>query len=461
MKRSSIVSLCLLVAAAIGLTVLFIVLKQEEKKPQEPEKVKFFTVTEIDVKRVNRIALRSNVYEAEFRGEGEIWYHETDLLNQISVSMILNLLSNLRAIAKVEDPASEEEYGLDAPASVLEAYDGETRLVRIELGDRVPTKDYYYARFNDEKTVYTVSSGYTNVLMKDRSYFARAVKMPSIAGIKYIEEVSLSGDLFPGFRAVKDANSRYSYAGGVMSWHFEEPYQSRWEADVINGSWGDQLEFYLNIRPEETVTVRPDQFAEYGLSRPAASLTVRYTNEAQTEHNSYTLHIGSQNPDTGAYYARIEGLDVLLVLSRAKVELMCKVDVFNCTYRSLFYPNVQVFRSITVSAGEITHVFTHKNEDGTDRYFLDGEELDSGGALAWAQQLIALKATAFDPSEIPDAEPILTIAVEVEDSEKFGNMTARIYRGDNGSDIIERLGVCDCTIDSRAVDDFINTMTTY
>ena len=37
-------------------------------------------------------------------------------------------------------------------------------------------------------------------------------------------------------------------------------------------------------------------------------------------------------------------------------------------------------------------------------------------------------------------------------------MTIRIFRGEEGKDIVERLGVCDCTIDSRAVDDFIKML---
>ena len=47
MKRSSIISLCLLIAAAVGLTVLFIVLKNRENKPAEPGKEEFFTVKTI------------------------------------------------------------------------------------------------------------------------------------------------------------------------------------------------------------------------------------------------------------------------------------------------------------------------------------------------------------------------------------------------------------------------------
>lgn len=142
MKRSSMISLGLLVVAAIGLTVLFILLKNKDNKPTEPGKEEFFTVKTINVESVDRIVLKSTLYDAVFTRQEDTWYNDTDFLNQSAVSQIPDsLLANLRAIAKVENPAADSEYGLDAPSAVLTAYAGETQLVCIELGNKVPTKN--------------------------------------------------------------------------------------------------------------------------------------------------------------------------------------------------------------------------------------------------------------------------------------------------------------------------------
>ena len=115
MKRSSIISLGLLIA------VLFIVLKNKENKPTDPEKENFFTVKTIDVGNVDRISLKSTLNDAVFTKQEDTWYNDADLLNQSAVTQIPeSLLANLRAIAKVDNPATDEEYGLDAPAAVLE-----------------------------------------------------------------------------------------------------------------------------------------------------------------------------------------------------------------------------------------------------------------------------------------------------------------------------------------------------
>ena len=61
-------------------------------------------------------------------------------------------------------------------------------------------------------------------------------------------------------------------------------------------------------------------------------------------------------------------------------------------------------------------------------------------------------------SETPAEEPILTIVVEPANPQKLNRIETRIFRGENGTDIVERLGVCDCTMDSRSVDAFIQAI---
>ena len=220
----------------------------------------------------------------------------------------------------------------------------------------------------------------------------------------------------------------------------------------------NQLEYYLSIHPEDMRTAKPDEFAEYGLDNPGATLTVRYSNDSGTEQNSYTIYIGNQIEETGSYYARLKGMDALLVLSYAKVHMLCDVDVFQNTYHAVFYPSIRTFSKVTVRAGRALQVFTHEVKDGADIYLLNGREITNADALSWAQAVVSLKTASFRPTETPESEPILTITVEVEDKTRFKDMTIRIFRGEEGKDIVERLGVCDCTIDSRAVDDFIKML---
>ncbi len=461
MKRANIVRLSILIAAAVILTVVFVLLKKKADDPAEEEKIKYLTVTTIDVNRVDRISIQNEYYSGVFTKQGDSWNCESDILSQKVIWQIPdNLLSNLRAIAKVDNPAADSEYGLDNPSAVLEAYAGEERLVRIELGDKVPTKTYYYCRFNGDKTVYTVSASYASLMVRERAYYTETISMPKIPDIKNVQEVILTGDLFPAFHAVKDTENPYDYSGaGLFPWRFEEPYRASWDADVINGPWMDQLEWYINPYAEEIRRVKPDEYAQYGLVNPKATLTVRYSDDTETESMSYTLMVGDQDPETGNYYARLQGVDAVLVMTQLRIRNMCEFDVFSSTYHSIVYPGIQVVSKVTAKAGDLTMVFTHeRTEAEEDVYYLNGTQIVGKDALAWAQAVMAMKTSGFRQNDTPTVEPVLTFEIEPFDPSKNKPITVRIYDDPSGNDIVERRGVCDCTMDSRLVDEFIRYM---
>ena len=461
MKRASIVRLSLLIVAAAALTVVFLVLKKQKENPTNGDQVTYFTVTTIDVNSVDRISLKSTRYEGEFKKDGETWVSDTDLLNQkIILQFPDQLLSNLRAIAKVDNPSSDAEYGLENPSAVLEAYAGSERLVRIELGDKVPTKDCYYCRFNGEKPVYTVAENYGRLMLKDRSYYVDTITLPSIPDIKNIQEITLTGELFPEFHAIKLEKNPYDYSGAnLFPWIFTKPYRAQWDADVINGPWMDQLEWYLRIYTDGVRNVKPDEFAQYGLADPKATLTVRYADDTGREENSYTLLIGDRNAETGNYYVKLQGINAVLEITESKIKSMCEFSVFSCTYKSIFFPSTLLVKKAVAQSGDTVMTFTHeKSPEGDDLYYVNGVAVEGADALAWAQKVMAMKTSTFIQNDTPSAEPILTISVEPFDPTVNEPLTIRIFDDPSGYDIVERLGVCDCTIDSRLVDDFIDYM---
>ncbi|MBR5712813.1 MAG: DUF4340 domain-containing protein [Lachnospiraceae bacterium] len=458
MKKSNIISLVALVAVAAVLLVVFLVLNNKKNNPTgDGEKENYFTVVTIDVNSVDKIVLSNKDYSGTFELRGEAWYSTEDILNQKIIAQFCDLLlPNLKALAKVENPASFGEYGLTESAAVLEAYAGDKKLVKIELGDKVPTKNRYYCRFNDENAVYTVSESYANLMQRERTYYVDSMELPSIANVRYITEVEVTGDLFNGFHAIYDRENPRDYTGkGTLSWYFTEPYREPWEADTLSGAWADQLGMYLTLYTEQVIRVKPDEYAKYGLANPRATLKVCYTNSTGSERNSYKLQIGNQDPETGSYYAKLEGIEAVLVMSNYKISMMCDVNVFSNTYHAVFYPVTTSLSKVTLSSGNITHVITHEKQGEDDVYRIDGDLMDNSEAFGIATQILSLKTTAFRPQETPSGNPILTIDVESIDPSKYANVTIRIFRGSDGIDIVERFGVCDMTMDARLTDSFI------
>ena len=244
----------------------------------------------------------------------------------------------------------------------------------------------------------------------------------------------------------------------MFPWYFLSPYRSQWDADIINGPWMDQLEMYIKVYAEEIHPAKPDEFAKYGLTNPGATLTVRYADDTGTEKASYTLLIGDQVPDSENYYAKLEGMDAVLILSRFRVEAMCKIDIFSTTYKPLMYPGINVLSKITATAGDVKIVFTHEKSGDKDVYAINGVVIEGSEAFAWAQKMLTLRSSAYNPVDTPQGEPILVIEAEPLNPDVNKPMTVRVFRDGSGNDIIEKLGYCDCAIDSRLIDEFINYM---
>ena len=460
MKRSSIIKLSALIAAAALLLVVFLILKDRKENPKDPtETTTAFTVMTIDADSTTKIEIRNADYEAVFEKTADGWYNPNDIANPVIFEGLINdFLKKLKALAKIENPASYTEYGLENPTGTFTAYAGDKKLVCIMIGDKIPTKDQYYCRFEGDNSVYAVSNSYAHYMLRDRTYYTSRVKLPSVSGIKYLSEITVEGTLFKEFHAVKNVENPFDYSGRkLLYWLIDKPYRAAAEADTITGSWLTQLERYLNIYCDEMRPARPEEFAAYGLSNPAAKLTVRYTNEAGTEESSYTILIGNRKED-GSYYAKLQGMDVLLTMSENNVLGMCDVDVFANTYATLFFPTYTTLAKIEIETVTDLYVLEHRKVEDTDEFLFNGNTIDSTMMSDWSTNALRLTATAYRPVDTPTTDPYLTVRIEVLDKEKMQDSVIRFFRNGDGFDTVERHGVCDFVIDSRSVDGFINYM---
>ena len=460
MKVKKFIPIILLVVAAVAMLVVYLVLRDQKENPtKKPDATKVITVKTVDADSVDKIVINNSLYAGEFTRIGETWYNDDDIPNAVVFeNLVHDLLTNLKAISKIDNPVSYEEYGLVNPSATFTAYAGAEVVVRIFLGDKVPTTDQFYCRFDGDNNVYLVTSFYAGYMLRERSYYASRMTLPTISKVRFIQEVKLEGTLFTPFHAVRDKNNPYDYSGAyLLQWIFYEPYRAQCEADSINATWTDQLEQYLSIGCDDMHPAKPEEFAKYGLSDPKAKLMVRYTNDAGTEETSYTLLIGDRTED-GGYYAKLQGMDVVLILSEYKVKSMCDVDIFANTYCTLFFPSATHLSKIELDVDGQAYVIEHTKEEDADVYRFNGKEISSDEMLEWSNQALALTATAYKPVDTPTYEPYMTIKLEPFDKEKNKGMEIKFFHGEDGFDIVERHGVCDFAIDTRSVAGFINYM---
>lgn len=465
MKKNQIVMIAVLAVVAIGLCVLYFLLK-DNSKLTEPEKAKFLTVASIDSSKVNRVQLQNGTFNGVFVKENGGWVREEEGVFPVKQAAVDNIVSviggNLRAFSKIDKPADLGEYGLDNPAAVLKLYDGDVLLVELSVGRKHPTQqDRYFMKIAGDDSVYIVSDNYNRYLVLKREDFLEDIKLPYISDKTLLREIYITGQDVQPLHAIYDENNPYDYSSTKsFRWYFTEPFQTHVNADLGSDTWEGVIDRYRTVSYEKLVAFRPSDYARYGLSEPSATVYVRYAASVGTSEQDYTLHIGSKTDD-GYYYARVKGIDWVFLMKEDTVNNLLKTDVSAWYYKTVFFPGINEFEKMTVKTPKDTWVFVGKtgSEDETV-YVLNGHDLADEDREAWVRQFLLLKYRGISKEEITGKE-VLSIEIIAKNPQTHANMTLTFYEKDESVYLVTIDGKTEFTIDVRDVNDFIDFMESF
>ncbi len=457
-KKGIIIIILCVVAVAMGL--LLWKLKKQETPGVNEQKENAKTILTPDVSKITRMVLKGTKYKGVFEKRGEQWQSDADILNQDVMDSICNVfLKNLKVLSEVKNPAADSEYGLDNPTSELLVYAGEELMVSIKLGAKVPTRNQYYCKINEDGKTYTVSESYAFYMDREQNYYTVKQELPNPGQVNNLREVTIEGTLFPELHAVFDSSNPYDYSNRMLlNWYFDKPINGRWEASFDSDKWLAQLAHYTSIYYDEIVSVHPKSLSEYGLDNPVQTLTVDYTNSTGVEKNRYRLLLGKQRED-GAYYFKVDGYEPVMVMSEFVTKLMFDVDWFANIYPTLFFPNYTSMGAISVKIGDTEYLF--ENVGGTDtepEFTLNGKAVPKQLMVDWSNVALVLKVNTYKPCDVPDTNPEVTVFITPKDSTKNKEIEIRLYPGENGKYIVYKNGTCNFTINERNVKEFVNYM---
>lgn len=465
MKKNQIVMIAVLAVVAIGLCVLYFLIK-DNSKLTKPEKAKFLTVASIDSSKVNRVQLQSGTFTGVFVKENGGWVREEEGVFPVKQAAVDNIVSviggNLRAFSKIDKPADLGEYGLDNPAAVLKLYDSNTLLVELSVGRKHPTQqDRYFMKIAGDDSVYIVSDNYNRYLVLKREDFLEDIKLPYITDKTLLREIRITGENVSPLHAVYDENNPYDYSSTKsFRWYFTEPFQTHVNADLGSDTWEGVIDRYRTVSYEKLVAFRPSDLKRYGLDNPAATIYVRYAGTAGTSEQDYTLYIGSQNEE-GLYYARVKGIDWIFLMKADTVNNLLRTDVSAWYYKTIFFPGINLFEKMTVKTPGNTWEFVGKTgaEDETV-YVLNGHTLSNEDREAWVRQFLLLKYKGISNEEAAGNE-VLSIEIVVKDPGTHANLTVTFYEKDESVYLVALDGLPEFTIDVRDVKDFIAFMESF
>lgn len=260
-----------------------------------------------------------------FTKTGEDWSYSDERfpLDTTKLNTLINSISALKAVRRIDKPEALSNYGLDAPSKVVEAADAQ-QSVTISLGNAAESN--MYARKNDEKEVYVISNALSSALEVKLLDLAEIPSFPILSEAT-IEKITLSGAADPLVLQKKTVTSESTEActegedctdgsrtksETVYSWTDGEGKEVASDDARLTGMLTALQQLQFSACADYDADAQ--EMSAYGLDEPV-TLTVDYT------EGSLTLAIGSKAEGTeDSVYATLNGSSSVYDLPQTSVD---------------------------------------------------------------------------------------------------------------------------------------------
>ncbi len=439
MKRGKKLFVLLLVLAVLlGATYAASFLARESAEEEETVYTTIFTVDPEDVTRISW----DYSEELSFTREGDTWVYDADATFPLEESFLDAMLEQLQQITSsktIEDVEDWDQYTLEVPICEITVTAGDTRST-IKIGEETALGGERYVSIGDGNA-YLVDSSFLSAFsygLYDVLKMEPIPDMSDVYGMTY-----LSGSDSYEIQLLEDSGLAYS---DEYVWFMgEKPL----DTDLTK----TLMRYVTDMTWQECVNYNARDMSQYGLSDPAASITVYYLEtvevatqetdedgntvyETQENKKTYTLEIGAETDD--GYYARIQGSNMVYLISSSAAETLLYT-----TYEDLLPDDVLLMDWDTVSSMEITldgetyeilrSVETVTDDEGEESeevvYTLSGEEVD---ASAIPDALDSLTSTGYATGMTPERREEIRFVIKRE-HETFPEVELVFYQYSSSS----------------------------
>ena len=243
-------------------------------------------------------------------------------VKQSTVSEFLDTLKQLPVSRELTQPDELADYGLDAPEAKVTLTQGNTTQT-LSFSEK---QDTVYLSLGDESTVYVLSempSQLDNTMLD-------WLDTPVMPYVKTENITALSAKGYTLERLTEAKTDSDSEKETAATWRITAPSgasQTIEESDALSDLLTSLSNLYFADCVDFGVT-ESQQLASYGLSQPAGTFTLSYTDADTKESGSYTLSLGSAAAD-GSTYVKLADSSYISLLSSDLTETLEKnLDAF-------------------------------------------------------------------------------------------------------------------------------------
>ena len=341
-----------------------------------------------------------------------------------------------------ENPSDLSQFGLAQPKiDVGFRASGQTAFTHLLVGDKTPTGGELYAKTQDQKKVFLISS-YLDTTFNRTPFDLRDKSILKVAR-----------DTVTGVEIAR-AKEPIALAKEGADWNLTKPVRATGDFAAVEGLLG-QIESaqMVALTAPEAKDLKP-----YGLDKPALSLTVVAGADRKT------LEVGKKAPD-GSSYARESTRPVIFTISQA---IVTELEKPATEYRK---KDLFDFRPFNTSRLELTRdkqtfVFEKSSPDPKtaakwQRTAPTKKDIDNPKFESAITQLSALKADSFVDAGAATGlkNPVATVVAKFDDGKK----EERVEFGKSGSNVYAARGTEPgaAKLDAAAFDSTMNAFNDF
>ncbi len=285
-----------------------------------------------DLPDIHKISIVNGEKQLDFELDSGVWYYAGDRdcpIRQSTLSSLAGQLSSLEATRRLEQPDALASYGLADPSIHYEITSKDQNTASLLIGSQVAASDSgvpetppteYYACLAGGSQVYTVDSSLADTAAKDLYDFIQTESLPAVSGAD-IQDITITRNGVKEHFVKKETDSQ-----GNIAWYRDssDSEENRLEgngqlnilADAVSG---------LTIRSCANYNATEEELGSYGLGEPV--MTVSWTADGPEGETSTTLLVGSQSPDSTAYYTKLQDSNAVNLIAKESVEKVMNAAV--------------------------------------------------------------------------------------------------------------------------------------
>lgn len=358
---------------------------------------------------------------------------------QIAIDQLIAFAKNLEYVSVVSETLEEaSNFGINPERKISVSGDDGTNFTLL-VGDITSDATGYYVALEGDSRIFLINAEAGEAISKLPDSFrnrypeyvdynnSKYILVEHSDGKSYTIEPNLNGALTEG------------YGEYVVAGYYKNPMP------LITTELTQNIGGPLYEIAALTFIDNPQELSVYGLDVPSLIITAE-----DNSNNKCVIEVGSQ-ANENSYYAKFSGKDYVCTISKARVDSIKDVNMFNAIGKYLVNTAATEVTSITVSHADVNANFSINQDDASVIY--NGNLIDT---LAFSGMFQKLSALTMDGEAFTaHGEEGLTVTIKTVTGEQE---TLKFFEYDHNFYAVEKDGIVEFITGKRAVELFLNSI---